>query len=106
MQCPVVNGQVCAGHGVCGIDQDAGAARCFCNKGAAGASCASAALPDGAGAGASRFSPMTLLTVLAIVLLVTLLVLAVILYQKIKTLRTDDGVYDVLSTETVAQASA
>lgn len=32
IQCPVVNGQVCGGNGVCGYDVTASTARCFCNN--------------------------------------------------------------------------
>lgn len=55
LECPVVNGVVCGGNGVCGYDSTAGAARCFCNDNYIEADCQKprTPFPSGAVAGAT-----------------------------------------------------
>jgi hypothetical protein len=31
-ECPIVNGKLCGGNGICDFDQQMGKARCFCNS--------------------------------------------------------------------------
>ena len=50
-ECPIgANGLVCSGQGVCGYDQTAGTARCYCNSNYRDANCVPAETPKPAGA--------------------------------------------------------
>lgn len=53
-QCPIYNGQVCGGNGVCGYDSTAQSARCFCYDGFIEAGCQTEQypFPSGSVAGA------------------------------------------------------
>lgn len=38
-ECPIINNQLCNGHGICGYNTDSNRAACYCNVGWAGIGC-------------------------------------------------------------------
>eukprot|EP01006_Ploeotia_vitrea_P038873 TRINITY_DN66285_c2_g1_i2.p1 TRINITY_DN66285_c2_g1~~TRINITY_DN66285_c2_g1_i2.p1 ORF type:complete len:314 (-),score=118.61 TRINITY_DN66285_c2_g1_i2:143-1042(-) len=83
---------MCAGHGLCNYDVDAGTTHCFCDLGYQGRAC------EVAGVDSDSASPTTVLVIIIIVLLVLLLAAAAILYNKIRSMRVEDNPYGQLDS--------
>jgi len=98
LECPIVDGVVCGGHGVCGVDHDIPSLRCFCNLGKEGTSCSEDIT-------VSKSHANGVLTAFVIILLILLLVLAGILYKKIKKLNSDATRYQTLQADDKQQVA-
>jgi hypothetical protein len=93
LECPVTGGLLCAGHGLCGTDNDLQQTRCFCNTGFTGTDCSQVFVA------ATSSNANTVLVALVIAFLAALLVMAVVLYRKIRKLNADDGRYASLQAD-------
>merc|ERR1740130_1414680 len=82
--------QLCAGHGVCGMDSGSNRARCFCNDGWGSADCNEEVSES---TGPSSSSVNSVLIVFVIILLGLLLGLSYVLYGRIKALNADSNPY-------------
>lgn len=91
VECPIINNQLCNGHGICGYNTDSNRAACYCNVGWAGIGCDSEA-SSGSGVSAE-----------AVVLVIVLVLLAAVLgavgytYVKLRRLKVDPDSYKGLS---------
>lgn len=97
VECPVVNEVLCAGHGVCGPDNDLKTTRCYCNTGFGGADCSQAVVPDTNTGSSGGGHATSVLVAFVIILTIALLAMAVVLYRKIKRLNADDSRYGQLT---------
>lgn len=97
LECPVSNRRLCAGNGHCAYDHDKGGARCFCNKGYGGSSCAQEEEE-----GILNYSPALLGLIITLFVIIGLLVAGIFLMirqlaafkediSNYQALRGDDG---------------
>jgi len=90
LECPIVNGLPCGENGICGVDHDLNAIRCFCNAGKEGVDC-SDDIPQPAKSRANG-----VLMAFVLILLILLLILSAVVYKKIKKLNSDATRYQSL----------
>lgn len=89
-ECPIADGKLCGGHGVCDFDSDIKSARCFCDPAYTGSNCVSAVADD------SGLGAVGGVLIFVCILLALLLGVLVFLWTRIRGLRLDPKAYSAL----------
>lgn len=89
-ECGIINGKLCAGHGICGWDQSNEHAMCFCDSGWSGAVCSY----EGE-AGSSSGPSGTTVGLLVVLLLITMGLVGVVVFmaRQVRAYRADAANY-------------